>query len=136
LALEASLQFPELVVENFQKIIVEIVSFGLDQASGVPLQDGIPAQQLFSTSLAASIVDSKNGTSLMIESVFSELDIALALIEDLRATAPSKASTKSTNTAEAPQFDIAAQLQKLAELHATGALTDEEFREAKMKLLS
>ena len=136
LALEASLQFPELVIENFQKIIVEIVSFGLDQASGVPLQDGIPAQQLFSTSLAASIVDSKNGTSLMIESVFSELDIALALIEDLRAAAPSKASAKSTNTAEAPQFDIAAQLQKLAELHATGALTDEEFREAKMKLLS
>ena len=75
----------------------------------------------------------------MIESVFSELDIALALIEDLRAAAPSKASAKSTtatNTAEAPQFDIAAQLQKLAELHATGALTDEEFREAKIKLLS
>jgi hypothetical protein len=139
LTFETSLKLPNLVVTCFQDIILDVVSFGIDQASGVPLHEGIPAQQLFSKSLAASIVDSRNGTYFGIESVFGELDIALALIEDLRTTASRQSSSKSTKEsvkAEVPQFDIAAQLQKLAELHAAGALTEEEFREAKMKLLS
>ena len=45
-------------------------------------------------------------------------------------------SDTATNKVATPQFDIAVQLQKLADLHAAGALTDEEFREAKLKLLN
>lgn len=139
--LEVSVQFPEVAANSFMDTVDNIVNFGFSQASGVPREEEYDsaALQLFSKSLAATIVDSRNGTSLVVESVFSELDVALALIEDLRSTPPPQSSTNSTKTvatAEVPQFDIAAQLQKLADLHAAGALTEEEFREAKMKLLS
>jgi hypothetical protein len=36
----------------------------------------------------------------------------------------------------APQVDLTAKLQQLAELHASGVLTDEEFAAAKQKLLA
>jgi hypothetical protein len=37
---------------------------------------------------------------------------------------------------QAPADDMTAKLQQLAELHATGVLTDEEFAAAKQKLLA
>jgi hypothetical protein len=39
-------------------------------------------------------------------------------------------------TAAAPGSDLTAQLQQLADLHAQGVLSDEEFANAKAKLLS
>jgi hypothetical protein len=38
--------------------------------------------------------------------------------------------------AQAPQEDLTAKLQQLADLHASGVLTDEEFAAAKQKLLA
>ena len=38
--------------------------------------------------------------------------------------------------AQAPADDLTARLQQLAQLHASGVLTDEEFAAAKQKLLS
>ncbi len=38
--------------------------------------------------------------------------------------------------ASAPKVDITAELQKLAQLHQSGALSDDEFTTAKQKLLS
>jgi hypothetical protein len=38
--------------------------------------------------------------------------------------------------AAAPESDLTAQLQQLADLHAQGVLSDEEFASAKAKLLS
>ncbi len=38
--------------------------------------------------------------------------------------------------AQAPADDLTAKLQQLAELHASGVLTDEEFAAAKQKLLA
>ncbi len=38
--------------------------------------------------------------------------------------------------AQAPQDDLTAKLQQLADLHASGVLTDEEFAAAKQKLLA
>ncbi len=38
--------------------------------------------------------------------------------------------------AQAPQVDLTAKLQQLAELHNSGVLTDEEFAAAKQKLLA
>jgi membrane protease subunit (stomatin/prohibitin family) len=40
-----------------------------------------------------------------------------------------------TAPAAAPQKDVTAELQKLADLHKSGVLTDEEFAAAKKKLL-
>ena len=37
---------------------------------------------------------------------------------------------------QAPAADLTAQIQQLAELHASGALSDEEFAAAKQKLLA
>ena len=37
---------------------------------------------------------------------------------------------------QVPQVDLTAKLQQLAELHASGVLTDEEFAAAKQKLLA
>ena len=37
---------------------------------------------------------------------------------------------------QAPQQDLTAKLQQLADLHASGVLTDEEFAAAKQKLLA
>lgn len=38
--------------------------------------------------------------------------------------------------AAAPESDLTAQLQNLADMHDSGALSDEEFADAKAKLLS
>ena len=38
--------------------------------------------------------------------------------------------------AAAPESDLTAQLQNLAQLHDSGALSDEEFADAKAKLLA
>jgi Short C-terminal domain len=38
--------------------------------------------------------------------------------------------------AQAPEVDLTAKLQQLADLHASGVLTDEEFAAAKQKLLA
>jgi DNA segregation ATPase FtsK/SpoIIIE-like protein len=38
--------------------------------------------------------------------------------------------------AQAPEVDVTAKLQQLAELHSSGVLTDEEFAAAKQKLLA
>jgi hypothetical protein len=38
--------------------------------------------------------------------------------------------------AQAPEVDLTAKLQQLADLHASGVLTDEEFATAKQKLLA
>jgi hypothetical protein len=37
---------------------------------------------------------------------------------------------------QAPELDLTAKLQQLADLHASGVLTDEEFAAAKQKLLA
>jgi hypothetical protein len=135
---EAAAQFPEIVRGAFQKVNQEIVSYGVSQASGVPIRDGQAVQQLFSKGLSASFVDARNGTGFMVESVFSELDAAIALISDLRSQTSVGTPSASQNQpvkSDAPTPDLASQLQKIAELHASGLLTDEEFRDAKMKLL-
>lgn len=44
-------------------------------------------------------------------------------------------SATATPAPAAQMADVTAQLQKLAELHKSGALTDEEFAAAKKKLL-
>lgn len=57
-----------------------------------------------------------------------------AVADQLLATHPSP-SGGSPEAAE-PNLDVAAQLKTLAELHAAGALSDDEFTAAKARLLS
>jgi membrane protease subunit (stomatin/prohibitin family) len=45
------------------------------------------------------------------------------------------AEAMATAPAAAPTKDVTAELQKLADLHKSGVLTDEEFAAAKKKLL-
>ncbi len=44
--------------------------------------------------------------------------------------------TQAPSTAPAPTKDVTAELQKLSELHNSGALTEQEFADAKKKLLT
>ncbi len=46
-----------------------------------------------------------------------------------------QAQQQAQQAAAQPQTDVTAQLQKLAEMHDSGALTDEEFAAMKKKLL-
>jgi hypothetical protein len=92
-------------------------------------------RNLFSWGLAANIVDARNGAGFVVESIFNELDTALALIADLSNSA-GQTQTQSVSREEPSQpHDLAAQLQKLSELRTSGALSDEEFTSAKKKLL-
>ena len=50
------------------------------------------------------------------------------------APKPARTTTNTTNTTNTTS-SLAAELQKLALLHTVGALTAEEFRKAKAKLL-
>jgi hypothetical protein len=45
------------------------------------------------------------------------------------------AQGKQEATTSAPSTDVTAELQKLADLHKSGVLTDQEFAAAKKKLL-
>lgn len=46
------------------------------------------------------------------------------------------AAQQATQAAPAPAKDVTAELQKLADLHKSGVLTDQEFDAAKKKLLA
>lgn len=63
-----------------------------------------------------------------------------AAADQLLASPPTRVSAsdegRATATTTQQQTDVAAQLKTLAELHASGALSDEEFATAKARLLS
>ena len=130
-------EFPNEVVQLFE-VFEDRISYGLTPVSGTGLTDGVPTRNLFSWGLVANIVDARRGTGLVVESIFNELDTALALIADLSNSAgQTQSHLKSLSREEtSPSTDLAVQLQKLSELHASGALTDEEFTNAKKRLLS
>jgi hypothetical protein len=46
-----------------------------------------------------------------------------------------QAAQQAPPAAAAPTNDVSGELKKLADLHASGALTDQEFAESKKKLL-
>jgi Short C-terminal domain len=50
--------------------------------------------------------------------------------------APTQPQQYAPPPTQAPEVDMTAKLQQLAELHASGVLTDEEFSAAKQKLLA
>ena len=58
-------------------------------------------------------------------------------VEEQRAQdeASSRQQAQAPQAAAPPGEDVISQLEKLAELHQSGALTDEEFAAAKKKLL-
>ncbi len=59
-----------------------------------------------------------------------------AQLQTQQATAPAPPAPVVPVKVAAPGEDITSQLQSLANLHAQGVLTDEEFTVAKTKLLS
>jgi hypothetical protein len=130
-------EFPDEVVRNFEDMTADVIAYGMNPVSGTGLSDGTVARNLFSWGLAANIVDSRNGAGFVVESIFNELDTALALIADLsNPTGQPQTPAKSVSSEEPSQpHDLAAQLQKLSELRTSGALSDEEFTSAKKKLL-
>jgi len=130
-------EFPNEVVWLFEYVIGQL-AFGQMPVTGTGLTDGVPIRNLFSWGLVANIVDARRGTGLVVESIFNELDTALALIADLSNSAgQTQLHLESLSREEtSPSPDLAVQLQKLSELHASGALTDEEFTNAKKRLLS
>ena len=130
-------EFPDEVVRNFEDMTADVIAFGMNPVAGTGLSDGIVARNLFSWGLAANIVDSRNGAGFVVESIFNELDTALALIADLSNSAGQSQTRAKLVSSEEPSqpHDLAAQLQKLSELRTSGALSEEEFTSAKKKLL-
>ncbi len=55
--------------------------------------------------------------------------------QDAQQYAQQEAQYQQAPAAAAPEDDATAQLQNLAQLHAQGVLTDEEFAAAKAKIL-
>lgn len=55
--------------------------------------------------------------------------------EEAKAQAAKAAAAPAAPAAGAPAIDVTAHLQKLADLHTSGLLSDEEFSAAKKKLL-
>jgi len=55
--------------------------------------------------------------------------------QDAQYVEQQSAAAQQGAMAAAPQEDPTAQIQQLAQLHASGALTDEEFAAAKAKIL-
>jgi hypothetical protein len=49
--------------------------------------------------------------------------------------AQAQQAQQATTASAAPTKDVSAEIKKLADLHSSGALTDEEFAESKKKLL-
>ncbi|CAB4624287.1 unannotated protein [freshwater metagenome] len=130
-------QFPDEI--DWYDSVMRSISSGWGRATGVPLKNGQYKKQLFTRGLAINFVDARNGIGFLVESVFSELDTALSLISELQESNSGKETPKPTSQVTPPlpsQNDLPSQLQKLAELHSSGVLTQKEFQEAKQKLLS
>jgi multidrug resistance efflux pump len=58
-----------------------------------------------------------------------------AEVEQARQQGAAEAMAAAPPAASAPTKDVTTELQKLADLHKSGVLTDEEFTAAKKKLL-
>jgi len=58
-----------------------------------------------------------------------------AAVEQAKQQGAAEAMAAAPAAAAAPTKDVTAELQKLADLHKSGVLTDEEFTAAKKKLL-
>ena len=58
-----------------------------------------------------------------------------AAVEEAKQQGAAEAMAAAPAAATAPPKDVTAELQKLAEMHKSGVLTDEEFAAAKKKLL-
>jgi hypothetical protein len=58
-----------------------------------------------------------------------------AAVEQAKQQGAAEAMATAPAAAAAPTKDVTAELQKLADLHKSGVLTDEEFTAAKKKLL-
>jgi hypothetical protein len=58
-----------------------------------------------------------------------------AAVEQAKQQGAAEAMAAAPAAAVAPTKDVTAELQKLADMHKSGVLTDEEFAAAKKKLL-
>lgn len=65
----------------------------------------------------------------------SEYSAARHLVDRLRELVAESKRPQPSNPTPAPANDIASQLAQLSELHASGALDDDEFRAAKARIL-
>ena len=78
----------------------------------------------------------KNPDNGLLSSIRSLQAAADALLAVPSATVTASDGGSATTTQRNSDSDVATQLKTLAELHATGALSDEEFAAAKARLLS
>ena len=74
--------------------------------------------------------ETKSGFTLIIKFIKKSEPEVKALFAPFRNELPSEVASTTPESA-----DVASQIEKLAELHANGALTDEEFSAMKAKIL-
>lgn len=127
--------FADRVNMNFDRLTALLVIDRGLVVAGTGSQDGAPRHVLFSKGLAATVQDGRNGMTFVLESIFDDIDSALSLISDL-SKEMSPSFNPSVMDSTPYSTDIATQLKELAKLHSSGALSDDEFQQAKSRLLS
>ena len=140
------LELPSLVSSEELQEIIEIefstacqnIEHGPNVASGTgndPLEE-TPNKYLFNSALGLAIESSVDGTKIFVEAPFSEIDTALELITHQINSARQESNNSAKQVAPASEkLDLAGELAKLASLHQSGILSDEEFAAAKTAVI-
>ena len=139
------LELPSLVSsEELQEIIetefstaCQNIEHGPNVASGTGNDvDEVPNKYLFTSALGLAIESSFDGTKIFVEAPFSEIDTALELITHQINSTRQESNTTAKQVAPAGEkSDLAGELAKLASLHQSGILSDDEFAAAKAAVI-
>jgi multidrug resistance efflux pump len=79
---------------------------------------------------------SVDGTKIFVEAPFSEIDAAWELINHQINSTRQESNTSAKQVAPAGEkLDLAGEIAKLASLHQSGILSDEEFAAAKTAVI-
>ena len=98
--------------------------------------DEEPNKFLFTSALGLAMESSVDGTKIFVEAPFSEIDAAWELITHQINSARQESNTSAKQVAPAGEkSDLAGELAKLASLHQSGVLSDDEFAAAKAAVI-
>ena len=113
------------------------IEHGMNVASGTGNNvDEEPNKFLFTSARGLAMESSVDGTKIFVEAPFSEIDAAWELITHQINSARQESNTSAKQVAPAGEkSDLAGELAKLASLHQSGVLSDDEFAAAKAAVI-
>jgi hypothetical protein len=126
----------DMFLSEFDKACDEIMH-GITVVSGTGVnKKGRPNRFLFTSALGLAFESSVDGTKIFVESPFIEIDTALDLIaHNIKSTNQESNTSAQQVSPVGEKFDLTGELAKLASLHKSGALSDDEFAAAKAAVI-